>query len=109
MKIIHKLMISLSFFAASVAMASVAIQIDHDKDDCVDGRISMDVIVKVGDEKFNFDPSCGFSFGEDFKTKAGVKCEVKAGMCSGFSPEKRLEVSCEDGSSAGVDIKCPKE
>ena len=109
MKKYHKLLVLLSLFVTSIAIASIDIQIDHDEDDCVDGWVSMDVTVTVGDEEFDFDPSCSFSFDEDFETRAGVKCEVEAGMCSGFSPEERLEVSCEDGSSAYVDIECPEE
>ncbi|MAZ47489.1 MAG: hypothetical protein CME65_02935 [Halobacteriovoraceae bacterium] len=62
------------------------IRIDHDRNDCQDGWITMDVTVIVGHQRFNFNPSCSFSFNKKFTTNAGVKCEAKAGMCSSFSP-----------------------
>ncbi|MCB0367518.1 MAG: hypothetical protein H6624_12585 [Bdellovibrionaceae bacterium] len=90
-----------------VATGQMAIRIDHDENDCVDGWISMDVRVQVGFETFDFNPSCSFSFNDSFATEDGIQCEIAAGMCSAFSPYNRIEVSCEDGSSDGVDVKCP--
>lgn len=83
------------------------VSIETDWRDCLDGRISMDVDVRVDGEQFSFSPSCSFSFDNSFTTKKGRSCEVSAGMCSAFSPEKRFEVSCEGLSDEGVDIQCP--
>lgn len=102
-----KLIAMALLISISVPAFASAIQINNDENDCVDGWISMDVTVEVGSESFRFDPSCSFSFDDQFTTSSGVECKVEAGMCSNFSPEKRFEVSCDDGSSSGVDIKCP--
>jgi len=89
------------------SMASAAnIKIDADEDDCIDGWISMDINVSVNGERFNFDPSCNFSFDDTIKTSSGMECRVEAGMCSSFSPQKRFEVTCDDGSSEEIPIKC---
>jgi len=68
----------------------------------------MDVTVKVDDEKFEFDPSCGFSFDEDFKTKSGINCEIKAGMCSAFSPKNKIEVTC-GSEKKSVPVRCKED
>jgi len=96
-----------ALFFASITYAGVYIEIDNDEDDCIDGWISMDVTVRVDGEEFDFNPSCDFSFSDNFITNTGLNCEVDAGMCSGFSPDGRFEVECEDGSSEEIDIECP--
>lgn len=94
------------FFLATQAFAFI--DIDIDEDDCIDGRISMDVEITVDGEDFDFSPSCNFSFDDDFETKSGIKCEVEAGMCSSFSPERALEVECDNGEDEDVEIPCPE-
>lgn len=105
MKIAMILMLVFSLFS----MGKAKIEIDNDSDDCVDGWISMDVDITVDDEDFDFNPSCDFSFSKSFETKSGIDCKVKAGMCSGFSPEKELHVDCSDGSHEEIEILCPAE
>jgi hypothetical protein len=104
-----QMVLSAMLFVAGSAYASADINIRTDKDDCVKSWISMDVDVTVDSESFSFDPSCRFSFDDSFKTKKGLKCDVRAGMCSVFSPKNQFEVSCDDGSSEKVIIDCPKE
>jgi len=96
----------LSFFTLQ---SFASIEIDNDKSDCLDGWISMDVTITVDGEDFDFEPSCNSSFDDDFETKSGKKCEVEAGMCSGFSPENKLEVECDDGSDEEIEIYCPRK
>ncbi len=95
--------------SAQFLYASSKIEIENDADDCLEGWLGMDFTIKVDDESFDFRASCDFSFDEEFTTKSGVKCEIEAGMCSGFSPEKRFEVECDDGSEEGIDILCPQK
>lgn len=85
------------------------IQIEPDDKDCLEGKMSMDVAVKIDGEKFDLDPSCSFSFSRTLKTKSGKECEVRAGMCSSFSPENLFEVKCRDGAKASVPISCKSE
>jgi hypothetical protein len=73
------------------------ISIENDKTACTEGQISMDVRVRVESETFNFDPSCGFSFDQNFTTKDGIECEVHAGMCTVFSPSHKFVVECDHG------------
>lgn len=94
---------------AELAPSWSDIEIETDEYDCIDGWISMDVTVTVDEETFDFSPSCSFSFSESFVTSKGTQCEIEAGMCSGFSPEKKLEVTCEDLSTEYVEILCPDE
>lgn len=105
------LLVSLTF--ATFAFASVQdagawtrITIDNDRNDCLNGWISMDVRVDVDGESFSFDPSCSFSFSQSFSTRAGVSCRADAGMCSSFSPYHQFEVTCGT-SREYVDISCP--
>ena len=109
MKKIHLILMVLSIFILSSALGTATIEIDHDEDDCVNGWISMDVTVTVDGEDFDFNPSCSFSFDDNFTTEEGLECEVEAGMCSGFSPQESFEVSCSDGSEESVDIECPED
>jgi hypothetical protein len=74
---------------------------------CAHGSISASVDVTIKGETFRFGPSCGFSFDHKFRTKKGVKCEIHAGMCSGFWPSQRFEVSCADGTKGSSNIACP--
>lgn len=104
-KLYHLMMLVL-LLSTTLAHSTPRIRIDHDRNDCQDGWITMDVTVIVGYQRFNFDPSCSFSFNKKFTTNAGVKCEARAGMCSSFSPRQRFEVRCEDGANARVNIKC---
>ena len=83
------------------------IKITPDTDDCINGWMSMDVVVSVDDEVFRFDPSCKFSFSKTFKTKNGFECKIDAGMCSSFSPKNRIEVACPNLSVISVPVKCP--
>ena len=96
------------FFLAIQSQAST-IQITNDENDCLDGWISMDVRVQVEDESFSFSPSCRFSFDEDFKTQSGQSCQIRAGMCSDFSPLHKIEVTCNGVSADPVEVKCPEE
>lgn len=112
MKLIPYLSVLLALSASalpSTSQARARIDIDHDEDDCLDGWISMDVTVRVDGESFKFNPSCSFSFSKRFKTNSGLECKVEAGMCSGFFPENKIEVSCEDYSSESVTVDCPKD
>ncbi|MEM7645573.1 MAG: hypothetical protein AAF203_01575 [Pseudomonadota bacterium] len=97
------------FFGFLTIAGHASIQIENDESDCLDGWISMDVTIKVDGERFEFDPSCSFSFDENFKTKAGNRCEVEAGMCSSFSPQKKLQVKCSNGAREEIDIHCPRK
>lgn len=83
------------------------IKIDLDENDCINSWVSMDVTVRVDQERFSFNPSCKFSFSKNFKTKDGTSCTINAGMCSQFSPRNKLEVNCKDSFSKSVAIKCP--
>ena len=103
------ILFALSPIFASSAHASLPIEIERDADRCADGWLSMDVAVKIGEEKFEFSPSCQFSFTDHFTTKTGETCHVEAGMCSGFMPENAFEVNCNDGSSQSIEISCPNE
>lgn len=94
-------------FSAPSTLAGL-INIDHDESDCVDGWISMDVRVTVDSESFDFNPSCNFSFDDDFVTSEGTECEISAGMCSSFFPLNKFEVSCEGHITESVDIECPE-
>ncbi len=85
------------------------IEIDIDRDDCLDGWISMDVEIEIDGEEFELSPSCSFSFDEEIKTKSGVTCEIEAGMCSAFSPQGKLEIECSDGRDEEIQIPCPVE
>ena len=85
------------------------VTITEKKERCVKGRISTDIEVEVDGEKFNFDPSCRFSFSKSIKTKSGNSCEIKAGMCSSFSPKNLFEVKCKDGSKASIPIRCEQK
>ncbi len=94
---------------SNFSLAGASIRISTDEDDCLRGWLSMDVTVIVDSEKFIFDPSCNFSFDRSFKTKSGVACTIKAGMCSGFSPRNKIEVDCEGSLTQSVPVKCPKK
>ncbi len=85
------------------------IEIDNDKDDCIDGWMSMDIEVTIDGEDFDFNPSCNFSFSEKNQTQTGKSCKIEAGMCSGFSPEEEFQIECDDGRVAEIDILCPPE
>ncbi|MFH2202263.1 MAG: hypothetical protein ABIJ96_04035 [Elusimicrobiota bacterium] len=76
---------------------------------CVDGWMSMDIQVDLDGEVFDFNPGCGHSFDEEFTTKKGRECEVKAGMCTTWSPERRFEIECSDGLEVGFDVPCAGE
>lgn len=97
----------LFFFLFSQQSLATSIEVDTDTEDCIDGHISMDVVVRVGSERFTFDPSCNFSFREEFKTSDGINCRIEAGMCSSFSPKNKIEVSCEGTSDKVVSVSCP--
>jgi translation initiation factor IF-1 len=97
------LMIGLNAFGSGTE-----IKLNPDDKDCLEGKTSMDVEVKIDGEKFDLDPSCSFSFSQTLKTKGGKVCEVRAGMCSSFSPQNRFEVECKDGSKAAFPINCRK-
>lgn len=97
----------LSMIGACVADEKPEIEITPDVDDCVNGWVSMDVIVNIDDEVFHFDPSCKFSFNEDFKTKNGLECKINAGMCTSFSPKNQIEVICLNFNTVTVSVKCP--
>ena len=99
------LIVSISGFC--LADEKPKIHIAHDSDDCIRGWMSMDVVVKVDDEVFNFSPSCKFSFTKKFETKNGLECEVNAGMCSSFSPKNRIEATCKNLPVESVVVKCP--
>lgn len=92
---------------STLSLAS-GVVIDNDENDCVNGFISMDVVVRVDSESFRFNPSCRFSFDDTFKTSRGVKCKISAGMCTSFSPKEKIEVSCSDGGNDSVKVKCPE-
>ena len=100
------------FLLLTIAMASTtsaaSISIDTDEDDCVNGWISMDVTTTVDGETFSFNPSCNFSFDQTFTTSKGINCRIEAGMCSGFLPFNKIQVSCE-GASESAPVKCPKK
>jgi len=85
------------------------IDIDTEKNDCIEGEISMDVEVEVNGEDFKFKPSCSFTFSKTFETKSGIKCKVESGMCSSFSGRGKLEVDCEGHNDESVDILCTPE
>lgn len=82
------------------------ISIEPDWDDCVDGWLSMDITVTVGEESFDFNPSCSFSFSDSIQTEAGGLCEIESGMCSDWEPKESFEVTCEKGQEASVTIPC---
>ena len=84
------------------------ILIESDQLACAKGRTSsMKITVVLRQQKFDFSPSCFFSFSKEFKTKEGIECNIKAGMCSSFSPKNKFEVLCEDGAKGSTDIQCP--
>jgi translation initiation factor IF-1 len=83
------------------------ILIESDQMACAKKRSSMKFRVAFRDQKFDFEPSCSFSFSKRFKTKEGIDCKLEAGMCSSFSPKNRFEVSCEDGSKGATSVQCP--
>lgn len=91
----------------SIEAARARVRIENDRNDCVNGWLSMDVSVYVDNERFDFDPSCSFSFDKRFTTRDNLECRVSAGMCSSFSPHERIEVSCDDGSGDSVTVDCP--
>lgn len=89
--------------------ATASVSINADEEDCLQGHMSMDIEVEVNGEEFDLRPSCSFSYNDDIELGSGVTCEIQAGMCSSFSPERQLIVECSDGSDAEVDISCPIE
>jgi hypothetical protein len=101
-----------AFLACVVLVAagwgSSGVQINHDSQDCAMGWLSMDVVVSVHGEQFKFDPSCSFSYSDSFTTKKKIKCKIESGMCSGFLPAQRIDVSCDDGGSSSVSFQCKK-
>ncbi|MFH1728543.1 MAG: hypothetical protein ABIA04_08995 [Pseudomonadota bacterium] len=84
------------------------IDIDSDRGDCKDGFGSMDIDVEIEDEEFEFNPSCNFSFNKKFKTHRGLECQIRSGMCSPWSPKRRVVVKCENGLARSIPIACPK-
>lgn len=108
MKHLFLLFVAITAFG-STSFGRSNIRIDSDKDKCVQGWISMDVNVTVNGEGFKFDPSCKFSFDQDFATSKGIKCRINAGMCSSFSPANKIEVECRDGSQESVTVACPQK
>jgi len=76
--------------------------------DCYEGEMSTDVEVIVDKESFQFNPSCAFSMSKKIKTKKGMQCSVKAGMCSPFSPKNRFIVECKDGRKSSHQVPCRK-
>lgn len=101
-----KLILLLLFFPL---LASAQVEIDNDETDCLEGWLSMDVRVFVNGERFDFRPSCDFSFDTTFKTSQGEECVIEAGMCSGFGPEKTFDVRCERSGQFGILIYCPRK
>lgn len=99
-------LILLTFVYLSVGNARTRLEVHNDKNDCLRGWISMDVEVRVDGLKFDFSPSCNFSFLREFKTVKGMKCRINAGMCSAFSPKNKFEVRCDDGAFESVKILC---
>lgn len=101
--------LALTFYFSGTASAfsgDEEVKINFDKPKCLQGSMSMDIEVTVKKETFKFSPSCSFSFSNDFKTKDGTKCSIKAGMCSSFSPKERFEVECDKLKKATVGIPC---
>lgn len=85
------------------------VKIEADIQDCASGFLSMDIVVRIGNETFELNPSCNFSFDETIRTRKGRTYEIEAGMCSNFSPKNRFEIEGPD-SRISMPIPCrPKE
>lgn len=94
--------------AISIASSrSIRFEVD-DWEECLDWS-RMDIDVLVEGERFEFRPSCGFTFREKFTTQKGKQCRVKAGMCTVFDPENAFEVVCDDGQRGKIGIACDDE
>ncbi|MFC1679100.1 hypothetical protein ACFL2T_02690 [Elusimicrobiota bacterium] len=94
--------------AASIAKSrTIRFDVDDWKE-CLDWS-RMDIGVLIDGERFQFNPSCGFTFRKEFATQKGKQCRVRAGMCSSFSPENAFAVECDDGQSGELGIACDDE
>ena len=105
MKVHYVVFILLTLFIANAFALNITI--DNDKTACAEGLKTMDVKVKVDAEKFEFNPSCAFSFNQTFTTKDNVECEVHAGMCTVFVPSHKFVVECDHGNdNESIVIDC---
>lgn len=97
--------VSLVLFSALASSAHAYIDIDVGSG-CRYGHSSTDVTVRVNGERFRFNPSCGFSFSDRFKLSNGAACRIESGMCSNFSPSKRVDVRCAGHGSNSERVAC---
>ncbi len=74
---------------------------------CLNNWMTMRVEVLVENEQWFFEPFCQQSNFRGFVTQSGMRCQVQAGMCSNFMPQRRFEVQCDNGDFGSIMIDCP--
>jgi len=82
------------------------VSIQADKSACVDGKDAMRFEVTVSGERKTVKALCVVAYSETFKSKSGVSCSITSGMCSGYFPQEKFVVSCDDGQRDSVYIDC---
>jgi len=82
------------------------VEIKAEEEACADGKGAMVFEVSVSGESRKVKAMCVVAYSETFTAKSGVSCAITSGMCSGYFPQEKFIVSCDDGQRDSIGIDC---